>query len=151
GQARQMFANLNPGHIGGGRSELAADALGSVGLRVERFMLRGPAGHVEQNASLRRAGPRRRCLSGRAKSQGVCQTEPLRREQTRAKKNSTVHGVLIFSWLWRIPTSGGTDPLRTSIALGAAVVGAITVTALLMPSRLGLLWPARQASTSNNY
>src|ERR1700722_15919363 len=30
-------------------------------------------------------------------------------------KNSTVHGVLIFSRLWRIPTSGGTDPYRNSM------------------------------------
>ena len=44
-----------PGDAGRDGLELAANAVGGVGLRVEGFVLRRAAGHVEQDARLRRA------------------------------------------------------------------------------------------------
>ena len=88
---RQEFANLHARYAGRDRPKLATNVFGGVWLRVERFMLRRPARHVEQDACLRRAGPCRRCLSGRAKPHRLTQAKPNWREQARLQKSASVH------------------------------------------------------------
>ncbi len=59
GQARQQFADLDAGHVGGDRFELAAHFRRRVWLEIERILMGQTAGQVHHDdGALRRAGPR---------------------------------------------------------------------------------------------
>ena len=65
-QPGEVLADLDPGRVGRYRAELAANAVGSVGLRIERFMLRRPAGLKDEDNRFR-ARPHRVGVSLQAK------------------------------------------------------------------------------------
>ena len=59
-QHRQVFADLDSGNAGGDRIEIAPIADVGVRLHIERFLLRRPTGHIQQDAGLGRAAGRGR-------------------------------------------------------------------------------------------
>ena len=122
GDLRQLIANLNARNHRRDRLELAADAVGGLGLEIERVLLRRPAPEIDQDARLGRWPP-----PGAAASWACQQTRNRQRPQPDlAQANHRVTSVQhrTSPWRRRAGTLEQTLPQDSSLSRGLCCIAA---------------------------